>query len=152
VNKTLELFQFEVVGVDPATGKRLRGTLNDIAIGDYAAARKKAEQFEAELAQQQPEKKFKVTAVGVERVGPFMQRHMKIVMASAEQSRVAAEMMAARLAELTARDSLELNPNIPQIAERLLDEARKAALLVIKANRAQAPSIVGPDNQPIARA
>jgi hypothetical protein len=142
VKKPLEFFQFLIAGVDPATGDAVKGALKDFAIGTYSDARKKAEEFERQCAEQEPDRKMKVTAVGLERVGPMIQRQLTIIMAAAEQNRVAAEMLAARLAEYTARESLEIRPNLSQIADCLLDEARKAALFVLKEGKA---AIVEPE-------
>jgi hypothetical protein len=103
----------------PARVKRLDTNL----LGSEQEAKTMAHELHTEFVVNNPDVQVEVKAVFLEEVGPVAKQHLEKLGAQAQASKALARFIAARMAPYLAKEKLELNPNLENIAEGILAES-----------------------------
>lgn len=88
-------------------------------------ANKMAESMQHQLAPQHPDEDVTVRPVQAEKVGPHTIAQIGKLGIERENARAVAKLLAWRLAEIAAKQALELNPDIGRLANEIIAAARE---------------------------
>jgi hypothetical protein len=122
-------------------------------LGSALDARAMAEAMQHQLAPQHPGQDVTVRPVQAEQLGPLTISQIAKLGAEREEAKAVARLLAWRLAERAAKESLEINPDIAALAQDILDvAAERVAQELQKARPVQKQTVILDGHGNIARA
>lgn len=147
----MALYAFEVSVFTPKGALLRRGVVKQRFVGTQEDADREALNIRAQTTTEMASE-MEADAVGwvivmpalLEPIGPYTLRHILEVESRVQTAYALADVLVSRLAPIVARERLELNPNLKEIAGAIMDEALAQ---LVAAQPKPGPQLVGADGK-----
>src|ERR1017187_6906996 len=119
----LGVYALDIIKIDPQSHAIDTARVQHEFLGSFQEVNEWRKKYLANLSADNPEAEYKAECILLEEIGPRTLIHLRSALSQRDTNALMAQVLAGQVASLSARDALEINPDLTRESQKVLQDA-----------------------------